>query len=55
LREAEIVRTDPIGWNLKDIFKKRDSPTDNDSQYERSFFVLEVPVPGYGHEGIGNG
>ena len=54
LSKGEVGTADPVAWHLKTVFKKSDSPTDQDHDPECSIFeMLEVAVPGEGHEDVG--
>src|SRR5215475_14228821 len=55
LRGVEFVRAEAAGWNLEAIFKESDAPTGNHDLPECNVAVFQVPVPGEGHEDVGNG
>ena len=47
--------TEPIGGDLKAIFKERHGPTGQNGQQQRLVLqILQVAVPGIGHEEIGD-
>lgn len=54
LRYGEVVRANPVCWDLKDILKQRDAPTQKYCRQEGKLFEFQVPVPGDGHKGVGD-
>ena len=44
--------TDAVGRNLQAVLEEGDAPADKDDFPERDIFVLEVSVPGDGHEDV---
>ena len=58
-RTSIFFETDPIGWNLEDVFKKSNSPTDQYDRYQPEIFKpfqifeFQVSIPSQCHEGIG--
>jgi hypothetical protein len=54
LRRGEKLVADAIGWNHEAIFYKSNSPTRKYCVNDRGFLVVEMAVPGIGHEGIGD-
>ena len=48
----EGFRADAVRGDLQAIFEERDAPTDEDDFPEWDGFVLEVAVPGEGHENV---
>ena len=59
IKRAAVFRiTDPVGGNLKTVFKQGDSPTkQNDSRQTPvaepvHFFKFQMPVPGKSHKYI---
>src|SRR5579872_3881420 len=53
LKCGELAVSKAIRGNLKAIFEKGDQPAHHDHGDERSAPVLQVPVPGDGHEDVG--
>ena len=43
---------DPVGGDLQAVLEEGDAPTDKDDFPESDVFVLEVSVPGDGHEDV---
>jgi len=54
LGRAEFVGADAVGGNLKTVFEKGDAPAGEDDLPQRFAALLEMAVPGEGHEDIGN-
>src|ERR1035441_8408648 len=52
LHRAEALRADAIGGHLQAVFKESDSTTDQDDLPQRILPVLQVTIPGKGHEDI---
>ena len=48
----EGAGTDAVGGNLQAVLEEGDAPTDEDDFPESDVFVLEVSVPGDGHEDV---
>jgi hypothetical protein len=44
------LRPQPVCRHLKDVLKKRDRPANQDHLDQGFALVLQVPVPGDGHE-----
>jgi len=55
LRGVEFVGADAVGGHLKAVFEKRYAPAGQHDFPQRLAAVFEVPVPGKGHEDVGNG
>lgn len=51
-RAPDLV-PDPVGWYCKAILKKRDPPTDQHNNPEGLIRELQMPIPGEGHEDVG--
>src|ERR1700704_2938689 len=47
------MAADAVGWNLKTVFKKRDSPAHQRDLPQRHVLVFEVSIPRKGHKYIG--
>ena len=45
-------RADAVGRDLQAVLEEGDAPADKDDFPERDIFVLEVSVPGDGHEDV---
>ena len=50
LCNGERLRPQPVCRHLKDVLKKRDRPANQDHLDQGFALVLQVPVPGDGHE-----
>jgi len=48
----ESAGADAVGGNLQAVFEEGDAPADEDNFPECDLFVLEVSVPGDGHEDV---
>ena len=52
----ENAKADPVGGNLKAVFKKGDAPGNQDRKPKWTVLkIFEMAVPGVGHERIGSG
>jgi hypothetical protein len=54
LRNSPLIRTQAIGWNLKDVLKQSETPTGEDHDPEWLILEFEVPIPREIHKRIGN-
>jgi hypothetical protein len=52
LRWREGGRAEPVCWYLETVLEEGDAPADKDDLPECDIFVLEVSVPGDGHEDV---
>jgi hypothetical protein len=54
-----LLKPNAIGRHLKDIFKQRNPPADQNNRDQRKIFTplhlfkFEMPIPREGHEGVG--
>ena len=46
---------DPVGRHLKTILEECDAPARQNHDPQRRILVLEMPIPGKGHEDVGDG
>lgn len=53
LRGGKGVRADAIGGHLEAVLKESYGPGDDDHLPQRGVAVLEVTIPGEGHEDVG--
>ncbi len=53
LEKGELAVADAVGWDLEAVFEEGDEPADDDDGQQRGVAVLEVAVPGDGHEDVG--
>jgi len=51
---GELAIADSVRGHLKAVLAKRDKPADDDSLHHRDGRMLQMSVPGEGHEGIGD-
>src|SRR5205085_9209999 len=52
LRDAERLRAYAVGRNLKDVFKERHRPANQDHPDHRLLFVLQMTIPRYSHKDV---
>ena len=52
-RRVEVAVTDAVGRDLQHVLEKGDAPADEDDHGQGHALVLQVTVPGEGHEDIG--
>ncbi len=50
LGNTKISRTHSVGRDLQTVFKKRNSPADQDYCPQSGAFVFEVAIPSKGHK-----
>ena len=55
LRGVELVVSEAICRNLEAILHRSNEPTHQNRNPQRRIFVLEMPIPGDGHEYAGHG
>ena len=55
LHRSEAAVADAVCRHLEAILEEGDSPTDQNDLPQRFVAESEVPVPGKGHENVGNG
>lgn len=53
LRDGKIAAADAVGGHLQAIFKKRNTPADDNYRPQSGAFVFEMPVPSDGHKQVG--
>jgi hypothetical protein len=51
---GKLIRAYAVGRHLEAVFHKGDEPADDDDLPQGRLPVLKVPVPGDGHEDVGN-
>jgi hypothetical protein len=54
LSYGKLTESESIGGDGKAIFDEGDQPAGEDRQPHRPIAVLQVAVPGVGHEGVGD-
>src|SRR5215469_2001783 len=50
---SEGAGSDAVGGDLQAVLEERDGPADDDDLPKRNLAVLEMAVPGEGHEDVG--
>lgn len=51
-RSAEVAETDTVGGYLQAVLEERDAPAGKNHDPERQRGVLQMTVPGVGHEKV---
>ena len=55
LDSGELVAADPVGGDLEAVLEEGDPPASKNDEEEGSAPLLQVAIPGKGHEDVGEG